>query len=207
MEAAGRPATPEAMRNWLFHPLIFYPLAVAFAVFVIAVSVKPQSWPRAPAPVTGEVQDGSLVFRGGAFDSPAVGPEQDMMVMRDFWGRAQTLRIAQKAGRQPPPGPGQQGARLLIDPDQAAMIEGRPVRVDVSYNTIPVNMASALAVSLQGAGPAQWVSQPLPEQAATLSFELPAQTAVSGVGLRALSTNDDQAYGLEITRVRVTPHP
>ena len=46
-----------------------------------------------------------------------------------------------------------------------------------------------------------------PEHAATLRFELPAQTAVSAIGLRALSDNDDQAYGLEITRVRVTPHP
>lgn len=195
------------MRNWLFHPLIFYPLAALFAVFVVAVSVRPQSWPRAPAPVTAEVQNGSLVFAGAAFNSPAVGPEQDVTVMRDFWGRAQTLRIAEKPGRQPSPESGQQGARLLIDPEQAAVIEGRPVRVEVSYNTIPVNMASALAVSLQGAGPAQWVSQPLPEQAATLRFELPAQTAVSGVGLRALSNGDDQAYGLEITRVRVTPQP
>ena len=194
------------MRNWLFHPLIFYPLALAFAVFVIVVSIKPQAWPRTPAPVTAEVQNGSLLFRGAAFDSPAVGPEQDFMVVRDFWGRAQTLRIAEKPGN-PPPGPDQRGARLLIDPEQGAMIEGRPVRVDVSYNTIPINMASALAVSLQGAGPAQWVSQALPEHAATVRFELPAQTAVSGIALRALSTNDDQAYGLEITRVRVTPQP
>lgn len=194
------------MRNWLFHPVIFYPLAVLFAVFVIAVSVRPQSWPRAPAPMSAEMQNGSLVFRGGAFNSPAVGPEQEMTVVRDFWGRAQTLRIAQKPG-QPPAGPDQRGARLLIDPEQAALIEGRPVTVEVSYNTIPVNMASALAVNLQGAGPAQWVSQPLPEQAATLRFGLPAQSAVSAIGLRALSTNDDQAYGLEITRVRVTPQP
>lgn len=206
MEAAGRPATPEAMRNWLFHPLIFYPLAALFAVFVIVVSVKPQSWPRAPAPVTAELQNGSLVFAGAAFNSPAVGPEQDITVTRDFWGRAQTLRIAEKAG-QAPPGPGQQGAQLLLKPEQAAMLEGRPVTVEVSYNTIPVNMASGLAVSLQGAGPAQWVSQSAPEQAATLRFAVPAQTAVAGVGLRALSDNDDQSYGLEITRVRVTPQP
>lgn len=194
------------MRNWLFHPLIFYPLAVLFAVFVVAVSVRPQSWPRAPAPVTAEVQDGSLVFAGAAFNSPAAGPEQDITVMRDFWGQAQTLRIAQKPG-QPAPAPGQQGVQVLIKPGQAAMLEGRPVTVEVSYNTIPVNMASGLAVSLQGAGPAQWVAQAAPEQAATLRFAVPAQTAVSGIGLRALSDNDDQSYGLEITRVRVTPQP
>lgn len=194
------------MRNWLFHPVIFYPLAVLFAVFVIGVSVKPQSWPRAPAPVTAEVHNGSLVFQGSGFNSPSAGAEQNMFVVRDFWGRAQTLRIAQKPG-QPPPGPDLRGARLLIAPEQAAMIERRPVTLEVSTNIIPVNMASGLAVSLQGAGPTQWATQAVPEHAATLRFELPAQTAVSAVGLRALSNNDDQAYGLEITRVRITPHP
>lgn len=194
------------MRIWLFHPVIFYPLAALFALFVIGVSVRPQSWPRAPAPVAAEVQNGSLVFAGAAFNSPAAGAEQNTFVVRDFWGRAQTLRIAQKPG-EPAPGPNQRGAQLLLVPEQAAMIDRRPVTVEVSYNTIPVNMASGLAVSLQGAGPAQWVSQPAPEQAATLRFEAPAQTAVRAIGLRALSSNDDQAYGLEITRVRITPQP
>ncbi len=194
------------MRHWLFHPIIFYPLAALFAVFVVAVSLKPQSWPQGPAPVAAEVRNGSLVFRGAAFNSPDVGAEQEMMVMRDFWGRAQTLRIAQKPG-QPPPTPAEQGARLLLTTEQAAMIGERAVTIEVSYNTIPVNMASGLAVSLQGIGPAEWVSQPAPAQAATLRFELPAQLAVNAIGLRALSSNDDRAYGLEITRVRVTPHP
>jgi hypothetical protein len=194
------------MRNWLFHPIIFYPLAVLFAVLVVAFSLRPQSWPREPAPVAAEVRNGSLVFRGAAFNSPAVGAEQDMTVMRDFWGRAQTLRIAQKPG-QPPPTPAEQGARLLLTPEQAALIDDRPVMIEVSYNTIPVNMASALAVSLQGIGPAEWVSQPAPDQASTLRFQLPAQFDVNAIGLRALSNESDQAYGLEITRVRVTPLP
>ena len=194
------------MRHWLFHPLIFYPLAALFAAFVIAVSIKPQAWPRPPAPVAGEISGNSIVFEGEAFTSPDVGAEQDLFVVRDFWGRAQALRIAQKPG-QPPPTPAEQGARILLTPEQAAMIDDRPVTIEVSYNTIPVNMASGLAVSLQGVAPADWVSQPALPQPATLRFELPAQFAVNAIGLRALSTNDDQAYGLEITRVRVTPHP
>jgi hypothetical protein len=194
------------MRHWLFHPLIFYPLAMAFAVFVIALSVRPQAWPREPAPVAAQVQDDSLVFAGAGFNSPAVGAEQDMFVVRDFWGRAQSLRIAQKPG-QPPPTPAEQGARLLLTPEQAAMIDDRPVTIEVTYNPLPVNAASALAVSLQGIAPADWVSQPAPPQPGTLRFQLPAQFAVNAIGLRALSDEGEQAYGLEITRVRVTPHP
>jgi len=194
------------MRNWLFHPLLFYPLAIIFAVFVVAASVRPQAWPREPAPVAAQVENGSLVFSGEGFNSPAVGAEQELFVVRDFWGRAQAMRIAEKVG-QPPPTPAEQGARLLLTPDQAAMIEDRPVTVEVSYNPIPVNMATGLAVSLQGIGPAEWVSQAIPAQPATVRFELPAQMAVNAIGLRALSEGPDQAYGLEITRVRVTPHP
>jgi len=194
------------MRHWLFHPLVFYPLALLFAAVVVGASLKPQSWPRPAAPVAGELQQGSLVFSGAAFNSPAVGPEQDMFVVRDFWGRPQALRIAQRAGKAPPT-PAEEGARILLTPDQAAMIANRPVTLEVSYNPIPVNVASGLAVSLRGANPATWVSQPIAPQPATLRFELNAQPAVSGIGLRALSNNGDQAYGLEITRVRVTPHP
>lgn len=194
------------MRNWLFHPIIFYPLAIALAVLAIAISVRPQAWPREPAPVAAQVEGSALVFEGAGFNSPAVGAEQDMTVVRDFWGRAQALRIAQLAN-QPPPTPAEQGARLLLTPEQAALIDDKPVTVEVTYTPLPVNAASGLAVSLQGIGPAEWVSQEAPAEPATLRFELPAQFAVNAIGLRALSDGTDQAYGLEITRVRVTPHP
>jgi hypothetical protein len=194
------------MRNWLFHPLVFYPLAILFAASVILLSVQPQAWPRPPAPVTAQIQDGSLVFAGSGFNAPDAGGEQDIFVVRDFWGRPQSLRIAQKPG-QPAPNAAQHGARILFEPAQAAMLANRPVTVEISYNPLPVNAASGLAVNLQGAAPAQWVSQPTPPQPSTLRFELPAQTAVSALGLRAISNEPDQAYGLEITRVRVTPHP
>ena len=194
------------MRNWLFHPLIFYPLAIVFALFVVAASVRPQSWPREPAPAAAQIDGGSLVFAGAAFNSPAVGAEQDMTVVRDFWGRPQALRIAQLPN-QPPPTPAEQGARLLLTPEQAALIDDKPVTVEVTYTPLPVNAATGLAVSLQGISPAEWVSQDAPSEPATLRFDLPAQFAVNAIGLRVLSGGTDQAYGLEITRVRVTPHP
>ncbi|UPT62189.1 MAG: hypothetical protein M0D54_17720 [Hyphomonadaceae bacterium JAD_PAG50586_4] len=193
------------MRSWLFHPLVFYPLAIIFAAFVIVVSLQPQAWPREPAPVAAHVVDGALVFEGAAFNSPAVGPEQRMTVVRDFWGNAQALRIAQLPG-QPLPTPAEQGVRLLLTPEHAALLEDKPVTIEVTYNPLPINMASNLAVSVQGIGPAEWVSLAMPPEPGRLSFEAPAQFAVNGIGLRALSGSEDQAYGVEITRVRVTPH-
>jgi hypothetical protein len=193
------------MRHWLFHPLIFYPLAIVIAVLLIAASLQPQKWPREPAPVAAELVDGALVYGGEGFNSPDPSPEQQMTVIRDFWGRAQALRIAVKPN-QPPPTPAEQGVRVLMTPEDAARIDDRPVTVEVTYNPLPVNAASGLAVSLQGIGPAEWVSQDIPPQPATVRFELPAQFAVNAIGLRALSTNNDQAYGLEITRIRVIPH-
>ncbi len=193
------------MRSWLFHPLLFYPLAALLAALVIVVGLKPQSWPREPAPVAAQAANGALVFEGEAFNSPSVGAEQEMFVERDFWGRAQSLHIAQKPG-QPPPTPAEQGARILLTEEQAALLEDRPVTVEVSYNPLPVNAAAGLAVSMQGIGPADWVTQAAPPQQGTLRFELPPQMAVNAIGLRALADADDQAYGLEITRIRVTPH-
>lgn len=193
------------MRHWIFHPLIFYPLAILVAGLVIAVSLRPQSWPREPAPVAAQMQDDTLVFSGEGFNSPSPSAEQSMTVIRDFWGRAQTLRVA-VLPNQPPPTPAEQGVRVLLTPEDAARIDDRPVTIEVTYNALPINAAAGLAVSLQGIGPAEWVSHPTPPDAQVVRFDLPAQFAVNAVGLRALSEMNDQSYGLEITRIRITPH-
>lgn len=192
------------MRHWLFHPLIFYPLAAIFAAFVIAVSFQPQSWPRDPAPVTAEREGEWLVYQGQGFNSPSIDAAQDITVVRDFWGRAERLRIAQKAqgGR---PTPQEQGARILLSREDAAALAGRPLTVEVSYNPLPVNAANGLAVSTSSAGETDWIQQAAPAQSATLRFRLPAQSEVNAIALRAVSTDNDQAYGLEITRIRITP--
>ncbi|GAM97995.1 hypothetical protein U91I_01625 [alpha proteobacterium U9-1i] len=192
------------MRNWLFHPLIFYPLAALFAALVIAVSIEPQKWARPAAPVEGAIVQGALVLEGAAFNSPDDSPEQEMTVVRDFLGRAQTLRIAVKP-EQPAPTPAEQGIRVELSPNAAAVIGERPVRIEVSYNPLPVNPADALAVSLQGIAPADWVTQPIPPQSGMVAFDVPASTAVNAIGLRAISAGEGQTYGLEITRIKVIP--
>jgi hypothetical protein len=192
------------MRHWSFHPLVFYPLVALLAALVILVSLKPQSWPRQPAPVAGVVRDGAIVLEGAAFDAPDDSPDQTMNVVRDFWGRPQSLRIAVLPG-QPDPSPAETGARILLTPERAALLEDKPATVEVTYRPLPINAATGLAVSLQGVGPADWVIQPIPPEAGTVVFQLPAGFAPDAIGLRAISAGQEQAYGVEIVRIRVIP--
>jgi hypothetical protein len=196
--------TTLIMRHWLFHPVIFYPLAALFAAFVIALSVQPQAWPRQPAPVAGVTTQGALLLEGAAFNSPDPGVGQHMRVARDFWGRPQALRIAQ-IPNQPAPLAAEHGVRVLLIPASAAALQGRPIAVEVSYNPLPINAASSLAVSLRGDAPAEWVSLQTPPQAGTLRFEFPTHASATAIGLRALSSGTDQAYGIEITSIKISP--
>ncbi len=191
------------MRNWLFHPILFYPLAIIIAAVAIIVSLEPQSWPRDPGPVAG-VQDGQwLVYEGEAFNSPERGAEE-MTVVRDYWGRAQGLRVAQTKA-QPPPIPQDNGTLLLLSAQDAAAISGRPLVVEVSYTPSPVNNAQSLALSLRSSDGAAspWQSVDTPPEPSTIRFNLPARNAVNALGIRAISQFEDQAYGLEITRIRI----
>lgn len=192
------------MRSWVFHPLIFYPFAALLAGVVVMLSLQPQAWPRQAAPVAAMEADG-LLLRGDALGTPATDPSQHISVVRNFLGQTQALRIAQ-IPNQPPPQPDYDGVRLLLSPETSAALEGRAATVEVSYRPLPVNAAASLAVSLRGASASAWVEQTTPPQAATLRFEVPATTGVSAIGLRALSPQNDQAYGIEITQVRITPH-
>ena len=188
------------MRIWLFHPLVFYPLIALLAGLVIVFSIRPQAWPHAPAPVSGAVAGDALLLQAQAFDAPAPGRDQYVTVTRDFLGRAQTLRIAQI-----PNAPATEGARILLSGQGARLISGRAVTVEITYRPVPLNAASGLAVSLVGARAPSWVTLPTPPQAGALRFTLPAQEGVRAIGLRALSENTDQPYGIEITRIRIAP--
>jgi hypothetical protein len=192
------------MKHWLFHPLIFYPLAILIAGLVIVVSLRPQAWPREPTPVAAQVSDGMLIYTGNGFDAPSPSPDQHMTVTRDFWGNPQSLRIA-VLPRQPFPTPAEQGVRIMLRPQDAALIENKPVTIEISYNALQVNGSWGLAASLQGIGPAEWVAQPTPPDATVVRIELPAQFAVNAIGLRAIQNEADQAFGIEITRIRIIP--
>lgn len=192
------------MRHWLLHPIVFYPLAMVIAALAIVVSLRPQSWPREPAPVAA-VRDGEwLVYQGEGFDTPDQGAEE-VTVVRDYFGRPLRLRVAQTTA-QPIPQPTDDGARILLSPEDAALLDGKPLTVEVSYNPLPVNAANQLAVSVRGSGGnAPWVTQTAPPETATLRFNLPAQTGVNAIAVRPISDLGDMNYGLEITRIRIMP--
>ena len=192
------------MRSWLFHPLIFYPLLALVAALVTLASLQPQAWPRKPAPVAGEIHNGMLVLQGAAFNSPDPDPEQRLNVDRDFWGHPQSLHVAVIAN-QPPPTPAETGVRILLTPQAAQALGAGDVTVEVSYRPQAVNNASSFAVSLQGIGPADWVTMPVQPQAGVLHFNLPPGFAPDAIGLRAISTANDEAYGIEITRIVAYP--
>lgn len=192
------------MRHWLLHPVIFYPLVAVVAVLLIGASLRPQAWPRTPTAAAGAMAEGALVLEGEALGAPAPEAAQEVFVPRDFWGRAQALRIAVKP-EQAAPGPSDTGVRVLLAPAAAALL-ARPVVVEVTYSPLPVNAATALAVSAQGEGQAaNWATQALPAQAGVVRFSLPAAAGATALGLRAITTNTDQTYGVEITRIRIVP--
>lgn len=186
------------------HPILFYPLALLAAALIIFIGVQPQRWPRPPAPVSGDATDNGLMLSGAALGTPAPGPRQSMNVTRDFLGRAQSLSIAVPP-EQPSPGPSDTGVRILLAPGAAARIENRPTLVEVAYEPLPFNGAEALAVSLQGDAPPYWATQPLTEEPGRLQFELPPQTSISAIGLRAIAAPPDIAFGVTILEVRVVP--
>ncbi|MES1156559.1 MAG: hypothetical protein ABUL73_02160 [Alphaproteobacteria bacterium] len=192
------------MRLWLFHPLVFYPLAILFAAGLILISLAPQAWPRAPELQAGEIQNGAVVLETGAFTAPATGDGQSLYVTRDIWGDARYLHIAVEPNRGNPT-PGEQGVRILLKPATAALLQNRPVTLEVTYNPVAVNAATGLAASLEGDGPSNWVSQSIAAQTTTVRFQLPARATVDAIGLRAISTEQDQAYGVEIVRIRAIP--
>jgi hypothetical protein len=162
----------------------------------------PQQLPRDPAPVPGVMEDGVLMLEGAAFDAPTDPPEQHVNVNRDFWGRPQSLSIAVLT-LQPPPTPDQAGVVIQLAPEAAALLQGRRLTIEVNYRPLAVNAASQLALSLAGPGPTRWVTQPIPPLSGSVRFNIPARDEVSGIGLRAVSNNQDpEAFGVEIVSIR-----
>ena len=192
------------MNHWLFRPLIFYPVAILIAAAIILISLDPLAWRRAPEPQSGVLENGAIVFEGRSFSAPDESPDQAVRVVRSGFNAPEALRIA-VLPNQPPPTPAETGARILLSQEAIALLDDRPVHVVVAYRSLPVNPASALAVSLQGIGPADWVTQPLAVGEEEVEFDLPPQFAVNAIGFRAISSDSEHNSGVEIVRFSATP--
>lgn len=192
------------MRAWYLHPLFLSLAALLLAAAAIVFSLMPQRWAHAAAPQAGQIERGALILEGDALGAPADSPEQVLHVVRTIWGRTEALRIAVRPNA-PPPSPAETGVRVLLTPESAALISDTPVFIDVTIRPLPVTTSSGLAVSLQGIGPAEWISQEISPLGSVARFAVPAMPAVSAIGLRPISENADYAYGVEIVRIRVVP--
>lgn len=192
------------MRSWLFHPLVFYPLVILAAALVIGFSLRPQMFPHPTAQVAGQIEGDSLLLAGDDFNSPTDPPEQYVTVVRDFWGRPQSLRIAVLPNLRAP-APSENGVEILLQPETAQLISNKRVTVEVTYQPLAVNAAPVLAMSLRGSQPARWQPRQIPPLSGMVRFDLPATPNVRGVGLRAVNNDPSLAFGVEILSIRVTP--
>lgn len=192
------------MRFWLFHPAIFYPLVLALAVLAIGISLKPQLLPRPASAAAATIDGGSVLIERDGFNSPYDPPEQNVTVVRNFWGQPQSLRIAAlpHAGL---PTDAERGVEIRLRPDVAQLLSERRLVIEVTYHPLTVNAAPTLAVAALNDAPTHWVSRDIPPLQGRVNFELPRQANIQGIGLRAIHNDDDIAYGVEIISIRITP--
>ena len=192
------------MRIWLFHPLIFYPLVLIAAAAVILISLQPQNWPRPAEAVAGQIEGQTLVLQGEAFNAPTDPANQDITVVRDALGHAQSLRLATLADLGPP-SPNEPGVVIELAPDASAYLAGKRLAVEISYRPLPVNAAPELAIGLAGRPTMDWVTRPIPPLSNNVRYELPAQPTVTGIALRPLLAGPSMTFGVEIVSIRITP--
>lgn len=196
-------------------PVWFFPLLAVCAVALILGSMGGATFQAAPGPQGGVRDGGEIVFGPKALaDGLEARGTHLRYVHREngFAPSAVSIAVLPKEG---PPSPAEPGARLLLTPAAGAALAGKPVRVLVKTQSLNVTRAEALAVSLQNDGAIQWVSQPLPETAATLTFDLPPAEGQppSAIGFWVVSTKGDTAggaaatynYGVRILEVRAAP--
>lgn len=189
--------------------IMFYIVVALVAAVMIWISLGPGA--SAP-PVTR--QGGQQMADHVLFDARALahadrrGPEHVSYIAHEETGGAFLgLRLAVKADMGPPT-PAETGVRLMLDPGVAQTIAERGARVEVDINPIGVTTAKGLALSLQYVGAVEWVSQDLQPIAQTVTYDLPP-SFVGGlpeaIGFRAISENNDYAYGWEIRALRLRP--
>lgn len=211
------------MFGWVLRPIFFYPLAAIVATVTILASMNYALVPHEPTPQAGVAQEGVLVFGPAALQHVDVGPAQEYYLQRNPNGAPGSIQIATKKAHTVP-GPGDHGVRLLLSPQTAADLAGKPLRIDVQLRPLLYTTAPRLSVSAQTQGaPNAWVAQPFPrtaierfstdaaKSAVWVTFALPATAgAPTAIGLwpDADRTGGEQAslnVGVEIVQIRIAP--
>jgi hypothetical protein len=187
---------------------IFYPLAALAAAAAVCASLGPNLFPAEPGPQAGAAAGQTLVFGPAALTRFEVADTQVSYISRDDFWHPEGVQIATRS-TQLDPSPADTGARLVLDPAQAAQFAGKPLAVQVKVRPLPYTNATALAAAAEAPGPTTWVVQKLPAESATLTFRFPAQdgAAPDAIGFWPIATTRDYDYGVEILEVRISPDP
>ena len=193
----------QGATDWWFYPAIF---AIAAALIFASLGFE------AFAPGGGGAQkaerDGkAYVYNAAALaEGIAVSEGHLRHVTRDMGVSARSIRVGVRPGLGAPT-PSSIGAALRFDPSDAAALVGRPIHVEVTVRRISVTTAAALAVSLQSSAPTIWTTAAIPMDDGVMAFDLPALDGPTpnGLGLWLVSDKTDYNYGVEISRIAITP--
>jgi len=185
----------------------FYPLLLAIAAALIMASFGLDMFAQGGSPQKAQRDGASYVFNAGAL-ADGIEPSNGHLfhVTRDLGVSARAVRIGVRPGAGAP-GPMSAGAVLLFDRADASAFAGKALHVELNIKRISVTTAASLALSIQNGEPASWASVAIPADNGVMAFDLPASTgpAPRGLGLWVISDKTDYNYGVEISRIAVTP--
>jgi hypothetical protein len=185
----------------------FYPLLMAVAAALILASLGFDAFVRGGEPQKAARDGGAYVFGAGALAGGIdVAAGHLRHVTRDLGVNARAVRVGVRPGLGAPT-PTSAGAVLLFDPADAAALAGRPLRVELRIKRINATTAQSLAVSIQNGGAATWVTAAIPAENGVMTFDLPASAGAQprGLGLWLISDKTDYNYGVEISRIAISP--
>jgi hypothetical protein len=185
----------------------FYPLLLAAAAALILASLGFDAFVRGGEPQKAERDGPAYVFNAGALAGGIEVPAGHLRhVTRDLGVSARAVRIGVRPGLGAPT-PTSKGAVLLFDPADAAALAGRALHVEVRIKRINVTTAASLAVSVQNGAPTMWTTMAIPAENGVMAFDLPSSAGPlpQGLGLWLVNDKTDYNYGVEISRIAITP--
>lgn len=184
----------------------FYPLLVAIAAALVIVSLGAGAFERSGRAQTATMDGATHVFAAQALADGIVTHNGHLLhIAREFGLSPRAVRLGVRPGMGAASAD-RSGVQLLLAPEEGARLAGKALRVEIAFRRISVTNAASLAVGLETGGPIAWVTQPIPPENGVMTFDLPASaTAPTALGFWVVSDKTDYNYGVEISRVRVTP--
>lgn len=185
----------------------FYPLLLAVAAVLIVASLGFDVFAHGGGAQKAQRDGAAYVFNAGAL-ADGIEPSDGHLfhVTRDLGVSARAVRIGVRPGLGAPTSTGG-GAVLLFDATDASAFAGKALHVELNIKRISATTAASLAVSAQNGTATTWATTAIPAENGVMRFDLPASAGPppKGLGLWVISDKMDYNYGIEISRIAVTP--